>query len=95
MPMVMLTLLAHSIVPVAMDQHLDLVAQFVVFQVMLRPSAVEGLFFLSINHIVVPVSTGLLSLLALFVVEAKPLYKWTLLSMASTLSRPISLRLIS
>jgi hypothetical protein len=39
---------------------------------MLRPSAVDrvaGLFLLSINRSVAPVSTGLLSLLALSVVE--------------------------
>jgi hypothetical protein len=56
----------------------------VLFCSMLRPSAVDriaGLFFqssvglfpyLSITSIVAPVSTGLLSLLALSVVEAKP-----------------------
>jgi hypothetical protein len=40
----------------------------------LRPSAVAGLFFPSINRLITPVPTGLLSLLALSVVEAKPLY---------------------
>jgi hypothetical protein len=53
--------------------HDDSIGSF--FYSMSRPSAVDRiaaeLFSQSINRIVAPVSTGLLSLLALFVVEAK------------------------